>query len=103
MSRASGSRRADCTLFNRRPPGRRTVLSSRIVLAWAASGTTVPAELGGYCEHRRMSFVLTINSGSSSIKFALFEMNGSLNRVLAGKFDRIGLSGAALKVVDPRI
>ncbi len=62
----------------------------------------MPAELTGYCEHQRVSFILTINSGSSSIKFALFEMNGSLNRVLAGKFDRIGLSGAALKVVDPK-
>jgi len=48
-----------------------------------------------------MSLVLSNNSGSSSITFALFEMKRSLNRVLAGKFDRIGLSGAGLRVVDP--
>jgi acetate kinase len=35
--------------------------------------------------------VLTINGGSSSIKFALFETNTSLRRILAGKIDGIGL------------
>jgi acetate kinase len=36
--------------------------------------------------------ILTINGGSSSIKFALFETTRSLQRVLAGKMERIGLS-----------
>jgi acetate kinase len=35
--------------------------------------------------------VLTVNGGSSSIKFALFEAGGSLRRILAGSIERIGL------------
>ena len=35
--------------------------------------------------------ILTINGGSSSIKFAMFEMGGSLRRILDGAIDRIGL------------
>jgi acetate kinase len=46
------------------------------------------------------SFILTINGGSSSIKFALFEP-GQWRRLLAGKVDRIGLSGANLAFHDP--
>ena len=38
--------------------------------------------------------VLTINGGSSSIKFALFEATGALKRILAGGIDRIGLPDA---------
>ena len=34
--------------------------------------------------------VLTVNGGSSSIKFALFETRGSLRRILAGSIERIG-------------
>ncbi len=41
--------------------------------------------------------ILTINAGSSSIKFALFEAP-SLARLLAGKFERLGLPGARLSV-----
>jgi len=40
--------------------------------------------------------VLTINSGSSSIKFALYSIDGSLERILYGKVDRIGLKGTSL-------
>ena len=40
--------------------------------------------------------VLTINSGSSSIKFALYSMGESMQRTLAGKMDRIGLAEATL-------
>src|SRR3989442_1519726 len=47
-----------------------------------------------------MKFILTINSGSSSLKFALFSSEASLNRRLAGKFDRIGLPGPKLKFTD---
>ncbi len=35
--------------------------------------------------------ILTINGGSSSIKFALFEAVDSLQRILEGKIERIGL------------
>ena len=45
-----------------------------------------------------MKFILTINSGSSSLKFALFGCEGRLERKLAGSFERIGLPGAKLKV-----
>jgi acetate kinase len=38
--------------------------------------------------------ILTVNGGSSSIKFALFEASGSLARILGGAIDRIGLPGA---------
>jgi acetate kinase len=44
--------------------------------------------------------VLTINGGSSSIKFALYQTNGSLERTLSGKVDRIGLSGTNLTFHD---
>jgi acetate kinase len=37
------------------------------------------------------SFILALNGGSSSIKFALFQMNHSLDRILGGNIDRIGL------------
>ncbi len=42
--------------------------------------------------------ILTINGGSSSIKFALFETADSLQRILEGAIDRIGLPEASLRV-----
>jgi acetate kinase len=42
--------------------------------------------------------ILTINGGSSSIKFALFEVDGDLKRILHGAIERIGLPEAALRV-----
>ena len=42
--------------------------------------------------------ILTINGGSSSIKFALFEAGDSLRRILEGAIDRIGLPEASLRV-----
>jgi acetate kinase len=42
--------------------------------------------------------ILTINGGSSSIKFALFEAGDSLQRILAGEVARIGLPEASLQV-----
>jgi acetate kinase len=42
--------------------------------------------------------VLTINGGSSSIKFALFDAGDSLRRILAGGIERIGLPEACLRV-----
>jgi len=40
--------------------------------------------------------VLAINGGSSSIKFALYRIDGMLERILYGKVDRIGLKGTSL-------
>ncbi|HXB70836.1 MAG TPA: acetate/propionate family kinase [Candidatus Acidoferrales bacterium] len=40
--------------------------------------------------------VLTINGGSSSIRFALYDTTGPLQRLLHGKVDRIGLPGTVL-------
>jgi acetate kinase len=42
--------------------------------------------------------ILTINGGSSSIKFALFDASNSLRRILEGEIERIGLPGATLRV-----
>jgi acetate kinase len=46
------------------------------------------------------SCVLTINGGSSSIRFAVYDAGGKLLRRLAGKIDRIGLSGTTLVADD---
>jgi len=45
--------------------------------------------------------ILTINGGSSSIKFALYQIGAPLKRGLCGKIDRIGLSGTNLTFHDP--
>ncbi len=42
--------------------------------------------------------ILTINGGSSSIKFALFEADDSFRRILEGGIERIGLPEATLRV-----
>lgn len=42
--------------------------------------------------------ILTINGGSSSIKFALFEAADPLKRILSGAIERIGLPKATLRV-----
>jgi len=39
--------------------------------------------------------IMTINGGSSSIKFALFEVGDPLKRILAGQIERIGFPEAA--------
>ncbi|HZC24939.1 MAG TPA: acetate/propionate family kinase [Candidatus Binatia bacterium] len=44
---------------------------------------------------------LTINGGSSSIRFAVFEAGKTPRRRLDGKIERIGLSGTSLIVNDP--
>jgi acetate kinase len=46
------------------------------------------------------SKILTINGGSSSIKFALYQVGEPLKRKLHGKIDRIGLSGTNLTFHD---
>ncbi len=44
--------------------------------------------------------LLTINGGSSSIRFALYAVDHSLRLMARGKLERIGLSGANLSVND---
>jgi acetate kinase len=45
--------------------------------------------------------ILTINGGSSSIKFALYPIGEPLKRDLHGTVDRIGMSGTTLTFDDP--
>jgi acetate kinase len=47
--------------------------------------------------------LLTINGGSSSIRFALFSAGVELRRLMSGRIERIGLSGSTLRSVgaDP--
>ena len=45
--------------------------------------------------------ILTINGGSSSVKFALYQVEEPLKRGLCGKIDRIGLTGTNLTFNDP--
>ncbi|SFD75554.1 acetate kinase [Chitinophaga sp. CF118] len=40
--------------------------------------------------------ILTINGGSSSIKFSLYEVQGPLKNVLIGEIERIGIEGTKL-------
>lgn len=47
------------------------------------------------------SSILTINGGSSSIKFALFQTGEQLKRKLHGKIDQIGLPDTNLNYTDP--
>jgi acetate kinase len=48
----------------------------------------------------RLPCVLTINGGSSSIRFAVYEAGETPRRRLDGKIDRIGLSGTNMTVND---
>ncbi|MGH7969709.1 MAG: acetate/propionate family kinase, partial [Limisphaerales bacterium] len=45
--------------------------------------------------------ILTVNGGSSSIKFALFEADGALRRVLDGRIEGIGLEASVFKMTSP--
>jgi acetate kinase len=47
-----------------------------------------------------MPNVLTLNGGSSSIRFAIYAAGDSRTKLLGGKVDRIGLSGTSLNVND---
>src|SRR5258708_39986890 len=46
-------------------------------------------------------FILTLNGGSSSLKFALFVIDANLSRKLSGSVDRIGLPGGKLVLQPP--
>jgi acetate kinase len=48
-----------------------------------------------------MKFILTINGGSSSIKFAVYAAEEPLKRRLNGAIDRIGIGGTILKFSAP--
>src|SRR5580693_201680 len=47
--------------------------------------------------------VLTINGGSSSIRFAVYQAGAKPTLRAAGKIDRIGLSGTSLVVNEPSL
>jgi acetate kinase len=49
-----------------------------------------------------MRNVLTINGGSSSIRFAFYDADDASRQVLGGKIDRIGLSDTTLTVDEPQ-
>lgn len=44
--------------------------------------------------------IVTINGGSSSVKFAVFGREGALKRVVEGMIERIGVPGTHLRAVD---
>ena len=48
-----------------------------------------------------MQSILSINGGSSSIRFAVFEIGKTPQRRLDGKVDRIGLSNTTMIINDP--
>ncbi len=48
-------------------------------------------------------YLLAINAGSSSIRFALYELTEPLRRRMLGKIERIGLAGTTLTVDDPNV
>ncbi len=53
--------------------------------------------------HRRTTanpLVLTVNSGSSSIKFAIYRIDSSLECVVRGSIDRIGREGTTFHLID---
>ena len=48
-----------------------------------------------------MACVLSINGGSSSVRFAVYEAGEAPQRRLSGRIERIGLSGTNMAVSDP--
>ena len=46
------------------------------------------------------TYILTINGGSSSIRFALYQGEKTLKKALSGKIDRVGLNGSNLTFHD---
>jgi acetate kinase len=51
---------------------------------------------------KKQEAILTINGGSSSIKFALYHAKEPRQRMLYGNVERIGLSGTKLTFHDPK-
>lgn len=58
------------------------------------------AQADAQATFKASSRILTINGGSSSIKFALFRANETLERSLSGKIDRMGLADSTLSFHD---
>jgi acetate kinase len=50
----------------------------------------------------RLDKILTINGGSSSIKFALFEGINPIRSIVNGEIDRIGLPNTTLRISGPQ-
>ncbi len=48
------------------------------------------------------SKILSINAGSSSIKFALFESDGTLQQIVRGSISQIGMTSSRFDVIDSR-
>ena len=46
------------------------------------------------------AFVLTLNVGSSSLKFSVFTVGGAVDRRLSGKFDQVGRSETRFELKD---
>ena len=67
--------------------------SSEDPMSLTLHGGTVAAQ-------RDLGGLLAVNGGSSSIRFALYDGGEPLQRLLAGKVDRVGLSGTTLNVTD---
>ena len=53
------------------------------------------------CMKSAVPCILTINAGSSSIRFAVYEASAAPRRRLDDKIDRIGASRTTLLVSDP--
>jgi acetate kinase len=47
------------------------------------------------------SNIFVVNGGSSSIKFAIFEVERTIQKILVGKIERIGLPMATLHITSP--
>ncbi len=60
----------------------------------------LPAHAEPVAAHGEPGALLAINGGSSSIRFALYDGGEPLQRLLAGKVDRVGLSGTTLTSTD---
>lgn len=48
-----------------------------------------------------MNLILSLNAGSSSLKFAVFRVRDGVERLLSGAIDRVGTSDARLKLQMP--
>ena len=49
-----------------------------------------------------VQWILTINTGSSSLKVALYEVDRKETRILLGDVTRIGIPGSRLCITDAR-
>ena len=80
-------------------------LQSESKLLWQknrrrSNGVKNPSPTSSQTSLQPSSRILTINGGSSSIKFALFRSNQTLDRTLSGKIDRMGLENTTLEFQD---